>query len=147
MDVKQSSADLNAGKGLVRLFNQVEGSFLHTVVTSDGEKKTFTLAGKSFGKVPKELADHWLKLFPTQVVTDTEAHAKVDAKQVELDAAQKEIADLKAKLAKSKPMTAAELKEAKADAKAQKEADDKAAEEQSAADKKAADDKAAKDSV
>lgn len=87
-------------KDLVRLFNNTAGSFIHEITLADEKTKVkYTLAGHTFAKVPKEVAEFWLKAFPNRVVTDSEAHATANAAKAELDTANKRIADLEAQLA------------------------------------------------
>lgn len=91
------------GSDLVRLFNNTQGSFIHEITLADGVTKVkYTLPGLTFAKVPREVADHWLKAFPQRVVTDSEAHESANASRAELETAKTRIAELEAQLAASK---------------------------------------------
>ncbi len=78
---------------LVRLYNKTERTFTHTH-TVDGKVTKYGLPGGAFARVPKEVADKWLAMFPNDIVTDNEAYANLGAKDAELAEAKKRIAEL-----------------------------------------------------
>lgn len=87
---------------LVRLYNKTERTFSHEHKV-DGKATKWRLPGGTFARVPREVADKWLSMFPNDVVTDNEAYANLGAKDAELAEAKKRIAELEKAAAPATP--------------------------------------------
>lgn len=85
---------------MVRLYNKTERKFSHEL-TLDGKKTKYELPAGTFARVPKQVADLWLGMFPNEIVTDAEAHASINGMRSELEAAQKRIEELEKSAAES----------------------------------------------
>lgn len=88
------SATSPSQSGLVRLYNKTERKFTHELADETGKRTRYELPAGTFGKVPSQVADLWIRMFPGQVVTDEEAHASISGMKAELEAAQKKIEEL-----------------------------------------------------
>lgn len=93
---------------MVRIYNNVERSFLH-----EHEKVRYVLPPRGSIKVPAELAEKWLAMFPGQVVTDKEAQGDIAKARSEVENMKGQLADkdaeikaLKEQLAKAAPAKA-----------------------------------------
>lgn len=96
--------DVPDDKKLVRVYNKAEGALKHEITLADGTTVPYEIKGGSFAKVPKEVADLWLRDFPDRIVSDNEAQALVSGARAEADRLReekekltKELAALKAK--------------------------------------------------
>lgn len=86
-------------KKFVRVYNKGEGALKHEIRIKDSAPTPFEIKGNAFAKVPKEIADLWLRDFPDRIVTDDEAQRLVSGAAAEADKAKKESEDLRQQLA------------------------------------------------
>lgn len=119
-------ASLDESK-FVRVYNKSEGALLHEVRLKDDPPRMFKIAGSSFERVPKEVADLWLRDFPGRIVTDDDAKKLIEGANAEADKLRDELAKAHSALAqaRAKSDSKGELAKAQAEAdKLRKEADD-----------------------
>lgn len=79
-------------KKLVRLYNKGEGALKHDIRLEDGTVIGYEIKGQSFERVPKTVADLWLRDFPDRIVTDDEAQKLVAGANAEADKLREELA-------------------------------------------------------
>lgn len=91
-------------KTFVRVYNKAEGALLHDIRLKDGGVQQFKIAGTSFARVPKTVADLWMRDFPDRIVTDDEAakliagaNAETETLRAENEKLQQQLAAARAK--------------------------------------------------